>query len=64
MVLDNVKHSYNIDGCTVTLSFSEEPNYDLFNRIKSILLSPDSVAQNCNNPDKNDNMQKSDKEAQ
>ncbi len=63
MVLDNVKHSYNIDGCTVTLSFSEEPNYDLFNRIKSILLSPDSVPQNRNNTEDDDKMRESEKEA-
>ena len=40
---DHTKKYMVIDGHLITVSFSKAPNPDLFNRIKSILLSSDTA---------------------
>ena len=47
MELDHSKKYLVIDGHLITLSFAKEPDYDLFGRIKSILLSSGAASQNC-----------------
>ena len=56
--VDHNKKYMVIDGHLVTLSFSKEPNPDLFGRIKSILLSSVSVPQNRQIPILNAKMRK------
>ena len=52
-MIDDNKLRCIIDGCTVSISFSDKPNNDLYNRIKSILLSSVSLPQSMNNSDIN-----------
>lgn len=56
--LDHNKKYMVIDGHLITLSFSKEPNYDLFGRIKDILLSSGSIPQNRLKPMFNGKMRK------
>ena len=56
--MDHNKKYMVIDGHIITLSFSKEPNYDLFGRIKDILLSSGSIPQNRLNPIFNGKMRK------
>lgn len=48
--LDHTKKYMVIDGHPVTVSFSRVTNNDLFGRIKSILLSSDTLPQICEKP--------------
>ncbi len=50
-MIDDTKLRRIIDGCIVSISFSDKPNNDLYNRIKSILLSSVSLPQSMNNSD-------------
>ena len=58
MPMDHNKKYMVIDGHLITLSFLKEPNYDLFGRIKDILLSSGSIPQNRLNPMFNGKMRK------
>ena len=58
MVEQDEKEKYMIiDGHRITLSFAKEPNPDLFDWIKSILLSSGTLPQNCRKNDGNGKMQ-------
>ena len=54
---DHTKKYMVIDGHLITLSFSKAPNPDLFSRIKSILLSSDTVSQICRETSDDDKIQ-------
>ena len=54
---DHTKKYMVIDGHLVTLSFAKTPNPDLFDRLKSILLSSEA-SQICPPPDDRDTIQK------
>jgi hypothetical protein len=45
MQCNHLKKHYVINGCSVTVSFSETSNPDLFAEIKSILLTPGASSQ-------------------
>ena len=51
---DHTKKYTVIDGHLITLTFSKAPNPDLYDRIKSILLSSDAVSQICRKPSEDD----------
>ena len=48
-----------IDGSLVTLTFAKEPNYELYGRLKDILLSSVTIPQNCMDTALDGKMQKS-----
>ena len=55
--MDHTKKYMTVDGHRITISFSQAPNTDLFDRVKSILLSSDEASHNCHNPTDNDKIQ-------
>ena len=57
--LDHNKKYMIIDGCLVTLTFAKEPNYELYGRLKDILLSSVTIPQNCIDTALDGKMQKS-----
>ena len=51
--MDHTKKYMIVDGHHITISFSEVPNPDLYDRLKSILLGPHV----CQNPTEDDKIQ-------
>ena len=51
--MDHTKKYMVIDGHRITISFSQAPNTDIYDRLKSILLVP----YNCHNPTDSDKIQ-------
>ena len=55
--MDHTKKYMIVDGHHITISFSESPNPDLYDCLKSILLSSGEASHNCHNPTEDDKIQ-------
>lgn len=55
--MDHTKKYMTVDGHRITISFSQVPNTDLFDRVKSILLSSNEASYICHNPTEDDKIQ-------
>ena len=61
--MDHNRKYFMLDGCEITVSFAKKYDPDVYDKVKSILLTSGTLPQICIIPEADDTIQKSKKGA-